>query len=163
MRGHRDFAEELRVGEISWDLAPAPWSSSALVLARVVELLQTIDDALILDIVEQLALAVVQGDEESEALRAVQSAALENLHRSCQENKRLRPASRRSPVSEAADGCQFSGGGAPSATLAARPCVPWPEAPVRPVASAQLPAEVNPELPDDDRHLDRMTHGGTKT
>ena len=90
MRGHRDCAEELRVGQICWDLAPAPWPSSALVLARVVELLPTIDDALILDLVEQLAFAVVERDEESEALRAVQSAALENLHRSCQENERLR-------------------------------------------------------------------------
>ena len=119
----RDRACELLVGEICWDLSPAPWPSSALVLARAVELLPTIDDGAILDLVEQLALAVVQGDEESEALRAVQSAALENLHRSCQENKRLRQrlAEARLAKQRTATGPNSLAAVPPFATLAARP------------------------------------------
>ena len=71
---------ELRADDIRWGLAPAPWPSSAPLMAIVVQQLLAIDDELVGDLVEQLAVAVVERDEELKAVRAVQSAALGALH-----------------------------------------------------------------------------------
>jgi hypothetical protein len=61
-------------------LAPAGWRSSRPVLALVVELLPTIDDALTADLLEHLALALLDRDDEVRALRAVLSSALALSH-----------------------------------------------------------------------------------
>ena len=75
---------------ITWELAPAPWPSSERLLADTIEALSTIEDQLLAGLVERLALAVVQGDEKVQAVRSVQSVALEQLHLARRENERLR-------------------------------------------------------------------------
>src|SRR5207302_2027141 len=57
-------------------LGPVPWPSSRPVLALAVELLPTIADDLTADLVEQLALALADRDDEVRAGRAVLSSAL---------------------------------------------------------------------------------------
>jgi hypothetical protein len=57
-------------------LAPAPWPSSRPVFALVVELLPTIEDDLTADLVEHLALALVDRDDELRGVRMVLASAL---------------------------------------------------------------------------------------
>ena len=66
----------LRADEIRWNLTPAPSPSSAPLMAIVAQRLPPIDDEFVADLVEQLAVAVVERDEELKAVRAVQSVAL---------------------------------------------------------------------------------------
>ena len=61
-------------------VARASWPSSRLALALVVEMLPTIEDYPIADLVEHLALAIVDRDDELSAMRAVTSAALALAH-----------------------------------------------------------------------------------
>ncbi len=84
------IASELRADGIRWDLAPAPWPSSAPLMAIVAKRLPTINGELVADLVEQLAVAAVERDEELKAIRSVQSAALDALHSVHQDNERLR-------------------------------------------------------------------------
>ena len=72
---------ELTTDQLCWDLAPAPWPSSARLLAFVVEVLPTIDDEPVADLIEQLALLVVERDEEVAAVRVELSVALDLLHK----------------------------------------------------------------------------------
>lgn len=60
--------------------APTPWPPSRAALALVVEVLPAIDDALAADLIEHLALALVDRGDELRAMRAVLSSALEQLH-----------------------------------------------------------------------------------
>lgn len=71
-------------------LAPAPWPSSRPVLALVVELLPAIEDDLTADLVEHLALSLVDRDDELRAVREVLSSALAHLHAQHAEILRLR-------------------------------------------------------------------------
>lgn len=71
-------------------LAPAPWPSSRPVLALVVELLPTIEDDLVADLLEHLALALADRDGELRAKRAVLSSALVLSHAYHTEIIRLR-------------------------------------------------------------------------
>ena len=80
----------LRADEIGWDLGPSPWPSSARLLAVVVELLPTIQDDLAADLVVQLALALVERDEQVRSIREVKSVTLDELHRTERDNRRLR-------------------------------------------------------------------------
>jgi hypothetical protein len=72
------------------ELAPAPWPSSRPVLALVVEVLPTIEDELAADLLEYLALALVDRDDELRAVRAVLSSALALTHTQHAEIVRLR-------------------------------------------------------------------------
>jgi sugar (pentulose or hexulose) kinase len=73
--------ERLTADEIfSRRLAPAPWPSSSPVLAIVVELLPTIEDDLTADLLEHVALALADRDDELRAVRAVLSSTLALSH-----------------------------------------------------------------------------------
>ena len=80
----------LRADEIGRELAPSWGPPSARLLAVVLELLPTIADDLLADLVERLALTLVALDEEVRARREVQSVTLDELHRTQCENHRLR-------------------------------------------------------------------------
>ena len=73
-----------------WSIAQTPPRSSARLLANAVQVMPFVDDGRVLNAVEELALAVVDRDEELKAARAVISAALESLHLTERENARLR-------------------------------------------------------------------------
>jgi hypothetical protein len=72
--------------------APVPWPSWRPVLALAVEALPAIDDGLMADVVEHLAVALVDRDEELHAVRAVLSAALAQSHVQHAEIRRLTAA-----------------------------------------------------------------------
>ena len=76
--------------DTDWQPAPAPWLSSRPVLALVVEVLPTIDDDLTADLLEYVALALVERDDELRAVRAVLSPALTLAHTQHIEILRLR-------------------------------------------------------------------------
>ena len=76
--------------QVRWNLAPAPWSHSSPLIALAVELLPTIDDGLVVDLIERLALAVIDHNEELTAVRSVLSVALNLLHSERATNERLR-------------------------------------------------------------------------
>ena len=59
-------------------------------LALVVEIVPSMDDVLVIDFVEQLALLMVDRDGQVESTQAVLSATLNELHRVQRENERLR-------------------------------------------------------------------------
>ena len=64
-------------GDIRWTLDGEPHGpSSRLVLAFAIELLPIVDDALVADLIEHLALSLVDRDDERRAARAVLSSAL---------------------------------------------------------------------------------------
>jgi hypothetical protein len=65
------------------------WRSSRDVLALVVEILPRLDNDLARDLVEHLALTIVERDEELRAVRAVESFGLAQLHALQREVKRL--------------------------------------------------------------------------
>lgn len=69
---------------------PAPWPASADVLALVVEMLPAIEDDLTTDLVEHLALSLVDRDDELRAVRAVLSSTLGLSHGQHTEIRRLR-------------------------------------------------------------------------
>ena len=69
-------------------LVPGP-SSRAAVLAISIEMLPTIQDDMAADLIQILALALVDRDEELRAVRSVLSAALEHAHKDHVENSRL--------------------------------------------------------------------------
>src|SRR5437762_192734 len=71
-------------------LAPAPWPSSRPVLALVAEVLPTIEDDLTADVLEHLALALADRDDELRAVRAVLSSSLALSHTQHVEIIRLR-------------------------------------------------------------------------
>ena len=77
----RGCVSELRASHICWDLAPAPWLSSDRVRAVAIKVLPA---------VEQLALALVDRDEELKSVRTLLSAVLEVLHASEAKTTRLR-------------------------------------------------------------------------
>ena len=70
--------------------SPLPRPLRSRLVIVVIGLLPTIEDELHADLVEQLALALVARDEELLAVRAVQSEALEALHRTARDNRLLR-------------------------------------------------------------------------
>ena len=70
--------------------APPPWLSSRPLLDLVVSVLPLIDDDLAADLLEQLALALVDRDGEVGGVRAVLSAALAMSHTQHGEILRLR-------------------------------------------------------------------------
>ena len=70
--------------------APVPWPSSRLVLALVVEVLPVIEDDLTADLVEHLALSLVDRDDELHAVRAVLLSALALSYAQHTEIRRLR-------------------------------------------------------------------------
>jgi hypothetical protein len=71
-------------------IEPAPWPSSRLRLALVVELLPTIEDELTADLLEHLALSLVDRDDELRGVRAVLSSSLALSHTQQLEIVRLR-------------------------------------------------------------------------
>ena len=71
-------------------LAPAPWLSSRPVLALIVEVLPTVEDDLTADLLEYVALVLVERDDELRAVRAVLSSALTLTHNQHVEILRLR-------------------------------------------------------------------------
>ena len=71
-------------------IAPAPWPSSRPVLALIVEVLPTIEDDLTADLLEYVALALVDRDDEVRAVRAVLSSGLALSHNQHVEILRLR-------------------------------------------------------------------------
>ena len=81
---------DLKSEPVSWSLTSAPWSSSSPLIALVVELLPTIDDEVEVDLIEQLAVLVVERDEQIRAQREIQSVCLDELHRMRCEIERLR-------------------------------------------------------------------------
>lgn len=83
--------QPLTAAEIPWTLAPAPpWPSSRPVLALAIELLPTIDDDLVADLVEQLTVALIDRAEELRAVRAVRCEALALAHSHHREIARLK-------------------------------------------------------------------------
>ena len=66
--------------DTDWQPDPAPWLSSRPVLALIVEVLPTIEDNLTADLLEYVALALVDRDDEVRAVRAVLSSALALSH-----------------------------------------------------------------------------------
>lgn len=70
--------------------APAPWPSSRPLLELVIELLPAIEDDLTADLVEHVALELVDRDEELRAVRAVLSSALGLLYAQHAEIVRMR-------------------------------------------------------------------------
>ena len=75
--------------QVCWNLTSAPWLPSTL-LELTVELLPTIEDNVAVDLIEQLAVLVVERDERIRAQREVQSVTLGELHVTLYENERLR-------------------------------------------------------------------------
>jgi hypothetical protein len=71
-------------------LVPAPWSWSCPLLPLVVELLPTIEDDLTVDLIEHLALALVDRDDELRGVRSVLSSALAMSYTQQAEILRLR-------------------------------------------------------------------------
>ena len=71
---------ELTADQICWDLAPAPWPSSNTVLKLVSQVLPETQDKAAVDLIEQLALLVVERDEQVRSIRGVLSAALGLAH-----------------------------------------------------------------------------------
>ena len=71
-------------------LAPPPWLSSRPLLDLVVSVLPLSEDDLAADLLEQLALALVDQDDEIRAVRAVLSSALAMSHTQHVEILRLR-------------------------------------------------------------------------
>lgn len=69
---------------------PTPWPSSGAVLALAIAVLPTIADDIEADLIEHLALAIVNRDEKLVALRDVLAAALEQLHGAIGERDRMR-------------------------------------------------------------------------
>ena len=65
---------------ISWASVPVPWSDSSTLLDRAADVNLRIKDDVVADLVEQLALLVIEKDERIEAMGQVISAALEELH-----------------------------------------------------------------------------------
>ena len=61
-------------------LALAPWLSSRPVIELVVEVLPTIEDDLTAELLEHVALALADRDDEVRAIRAVLSSALALSH-----------------------------------------------------------------------------------
>lgn len=76
--------------DLHWTPRPTTWPSSRAVLALVVELLPTLQDDLTADLVEHLALSLVDRDDELCAVRAVLSSALALSHAQHIENLQLR-------------------------------------------------------------------------
>ena len=70
--------------------APVPWPSSRPVLALAIELLPTIADDIEADLIETLALTIIDRGDELRAVRAVLSSALALSHTQHVEIIRLR-------------------------------------------------------------------------
>ena len=69
--------------------APPPWLSSRPLLDLVVSVLPLSEDDLAADLLEQVALALVDRDDEVRGVRAVLSSALVLAHAQHLENRRL--------------------------------------------------------------------------
>ena len=70
----------LRVDQIRWDLEPASWPDSAALLDLAADRIPSIEDDDLADLVEQLALTLIERGEQVDGMRQVVSAALEELH-----------------------------------------------------------------------------------
>ena len=75
---------------LQWTLGSAPWPSSRPLMALIVEVLPVIEDDLAADLIEHLALAIIDRDDELRAVRSIQSAVLAHSHAQDAENVRLR-------------------------------------------------------------------------
>ena len=82
--------ELLTADQITWTPAPAPWVKSHTLQTLTVELLPTIDQPEILDLVERLATTLIDRDEQLRAAREVQSVTLTGLHETTVDRDRLR-------------------------------------------------------------------------
>ena len=67
-------------------LGSAPWPSSRPLMALIVEVLPVIEDDLAADLIEHLALAIIDRDDELRAVRSIQSAVLAHSHAQDAEN-----------------------------------------------------------------------------
>ena len=85
-----DPVERLTAADLCWTPQPAIWPSSRAVLALVIETLPKIKASLPVDLVEHLALGLVDRDDELRAVRAVLSATLTHAHAQDIEIVRLR-------------------------------------------------------------------------
>jgi hypothetical protein len=66
----------LRVDDLNWELAPAPWPNSRPVVEVALDALRVIEDELARRVIAQLASTIVDQNEELAAVRAVSSASL---------------------------------------------------------------------------------------
>ena len=80
----------LTASEITWYPALAPWLPSRPVFALVVEVLPTVEDDLTAELLEYVALALADRDDEVRAIQAVLSSALALSHAQQAEIIRLR-------------------------------------------------------------------------
>ena len=71
-------------------LALARWLASGPIVELVIALLPTIEDDLLADLLEHVALALAGRDTELKAIRAVLSSALDLAHAQYVENLRLK-------------------------------------------------------------------------
>ena len=76
--------------DIRWDQTPVPWSDSAPLLDLAAEMILTIEDDAIADLVEGLALLIVERDEQITATQEVVSVAICELRGARSQNLRLR-------------------------------------------------------------------------
>ena len=81
---------ELTAAEVTWDMAPAPWTPTTKLLQRTTKLLPTITDPIAAVLIELLAEALVSKTDELAAVRETQSIGLELLHTHQRETQRLR-------------------------------------------------------------------------
>ena len=80
----------LRADEIGWELAPSWGPSSKRLLAVVIEVLPSVDDDLVVDLLEQLALQLLECDEYSKVVQEMLSMTLEGRYQDRQTIQGLR-------------------------------------------------------------------------
>ena len=83
-------SHELTADEITWAQRPAPRTDPRPLLDVASEIVLTIEDNDLADLVEALALMVIEQMEETEAKDTVLKVALSELHRSRSESERLK-------------------------------------------------------------------------
>ncbi len=86
----RGLTAPFTAADTDWQLAPAPWPSSRPVFALVAEVLPTVEDDLAAELIECLALALADRNDEVQAVRAVLSSVLALSHTQQVEDVRLR-------------------------------------------------------------------------
>ena len=87
----KESTPRLTAGCINWTPAPGPyWPSSDDVIAAAIALLPTIDDEITAEVVEALALSLIDSREEANAIRRTQAVVLDLLHQAGREGRRLK-------------------------------------------------------------------------
>ena len=85
------MADTITAADIRWALAPGPsWPDATDILQAAVALLPTIQDDTAADLIEGLAAALVDAQEQVRATTVTRSVTLALLHREVAETRRLR-------------------------------------------------------------------------